>query len=180
MLLCFFKEVELSWLLVLGLYKEDYLQIFKFVSFCLHGFCNKWESWDPVNRLNHTSLVAIVTPSDRPKSVRNRCVIKVFGGVFYVVKLLFGFFCGCRGFCHRTESDLFLFLLLTNNDAGECDRVPCAAWCTGYRHWSGGGVVAGIAWICCCTLVCCCSVTGLSIGYRCWGSTIWLENRDLC
>ena len=21
------------------------------------------------------------------------------------------FFCGCRGFCHRTESDLFLFLL---------------------------------------------------------------------
>ena len=43
----------------------------------------------------------------RPKSVRNRCVIKVFGGVFYV-----GFFCGCKGFCHRTESDLCLFLLL--------------------------------------------------------------------
>ena len=28
-----------------------------------------------------------------------------------VVTLLFGFFCGCRGFCHMTESDLFLFLL---------------------------------------------------------------------
>ena len=27
-----------------------------------------------------------------------------------VVTLLFGFFCGCRGFCHKTESDLFLFL----------------------------------------------------------------------
>ena len=26
--------------------------------------------------------------------------------------LLFGLFCGCRGFCHRTESDLFLFLLV--------------------------------------------------------------------
>ena len=52
------------------------------------------------------------TPSDRPKSVRNRCVIKVFGGTFYVVTLLFGFFCGCRGFCHRTESDLFFFLIL--------------------------------------------------------------------
>ena len=52
-----------------------------------------------------------VTPTDRPKSVRNSCVIKVFGGVFYVVTLLFGLFCGCRGFCHRTESDLFLFLL---------------------------------------------------------------------
>ena len=29
---------------------------------------------------------------------------------FCVVTLLFGFFCRCSGFCHRTESDLFLFL----------------------------------------------------------------------
>ena len=34
----------------------------------------------------------------------------VFGGIFYVVTLLFRFFYGCRGVCHRTESDLFLFL----------------------------------------------------------------------
>ena len=40
----------------------------------------------------------------------------VFGGVFimlwrfYVVTLLFGLFCGCIGFCHGIESDLFLFL----------------------------------------------------------------------
>ena len=54
-----------------------------------------------------------VTPTDRPKSVRNRYVIKVFGGVFYVVTLLFVFFFGCRGFFHRTESDLFIFLLHT-------------------------------------------------------------------
>ena len=40
------------------------------------------EGWDPVNRFNHTSWVVIVTPTDRPKSVRNRCVIDVFGGVF--------------------------------------------------------------------------------------------------
>ena len=52
-----------------------------------------------------------VTPTDRPKSVRRRCVIDVFGGVFYVFKLLFRFFCECSGFWHRTESDLFLFLL---------------------------------------------------------------------
>ena len=51
-----------------------------------------------------------ITPTDRPKSVCNRCVIEVLGGVFYVVLLFFGFFCGCRGFCHRTESDLFLFI----------------------------------------------------------------------
>ena len=26
-----------------------------------------------------------------------------------MVTLLFGFLCGCRVFCHRTESDIFLF-----------------------------------------------------------------------
>ena len=31
-------------------------------------------------RLNHTSGVTAVTPADRPKSVRNRCVIEIFGG----------------------------------------------------------------------------------------------------
>ena len=35
----------------------------------------------PVNRLNHTSLVAVVTPTDRPKSVRKCCVIELFCGV---------------------------------------------------------------------------------------------------
>ena len=75
----------------------------------LHNCCGEWEGWDPVNWFNHTSWVAIVTPADRPKSVRNRCVIEVFGGVLCVVTLLFGFFCRCKGFCHRAESDLFLF-----------------------------------------------------------------------
>ena len=64
-----------------------------------------------MNRFNHTSGVTAVTPTDRPKSVRNRCVIEVFGGVFYVFMLLFGFSCKCRGFCHRTPSDIFLFSL---------------------------------------------------------------------
>ena len=43
----------------------------------------------PVNQVNHTSWVAVVTPTDRPKSVRNRCVIKLFCGVVCVVTLLF-------------------------------------------------------------------------------------------
>ena len=55
--------------------------------------------------------MVIITPNDRPKSVRNRCVIEVFGGVF-VLSHCFLDFCGCRGFCHRTESDLLLFLLI--------------------------------------------------------------------
>ena len=68
---------------------------------------------DTVNRFNHTRRTAIVTPTDRPKSVRSRCVIEVFGGVFVLSRCFFVFFCRCRGFCHRTESDLFLFLIQT-------------------------------------------------------------------
>ena len=41
------------------------------------GDGTRWEGWDPVNRLNHSSWMAIVTPTDRPKSVRNRYVIEV-------------------------------------------------------------------------------------------------------
>ena len=38
----------------------------------------------PVNQVtsNHTSWVAIVTPTDRPKSVRNLCVIELFVALF--------------------------------------------------------------------------------------------------
>ena len=32
----------------------------------------------PVNQVNHTSWVAVVTPTDRPKSVRSRCIIELF------------------------------------------------------------------------------------------------------
>ena len=53
--------------------------------------------------------MTVVNPTDRPKSVGNRCVIEAFVGVFRVVTLIFGFSRGCRGFCHRTESDLFFF-----------------------------------------------------------------------
>ena len=36
----------------------------------------------PVNQVNHTSWVAVFTPTDRPKSVRNRCLIELFCGIF--------------------------------------------------------------------------------------------------
>ena len=39
----------------------------------------------PVNYVNHTSWVAVVTPTDCPKSVRNRCRIEIFCGVVCVV-----------------------------------------------------------------------------------------------
>ena len=47
----------------------------------------------PVNQVNHTSWVAVVTPTDRPKSVCNRCVIELFCGVVCVVILPFWQFC---------------------------------------------------------------------------------------
>ena len=42
-----------------------------------------------VNQVNHTSWVAVVTPTDRPKSVRNCCLIEPFCGVVCVVTLPF-------------------------------------------------------------------------------------------
>ena len=63
--------------------------------------------------VNHTSWVAVVTLTDRPKSVRNYCLIELFCGVVCVVTLPLWHFCWYRGFCHRTGSDLLLFVLLS-------------------------------------------------------------------
>ena len=63
--------------------------------------------------VNHTSWVAVVTPTDRPKSVRNCCLIELFCGVVYVVTLSLWHFCWYRGFCHRTGSDLLLFVCIS-------------------------------------------------------------------
>ena len=63
--------------------------------------------------VNHTSWVAVVTPTDRPMSVRNCCLIELFCGVVCVVSLPFRHFCWCRVFCHRTGSDLLLFVFLS-------------------------------------------------------------------
>ena len=91
--------------------------IYKFLNVCPFDYTAVAGSGKvgPVNQVNHTSWAAVVTPTDRPKSVRNRCVIELFCGVVCVVTLPFWQFCWCRGFCHRTESDLFLFLLTLKN-----------------------------------------------------------------
>ena len=43
----------------------------------------------PVKPVNHTSWVTVVTPTDRPKSVRNRRVIKLFGDVLVLSRCPF-------------------------------------------------------------------------------------------
>ena len=63
-----------------GLYYKQYF--YRAMNTWLHDFCGEWEGWVLVNWFNHTSWVTAVTPTDRPKSVRNSCVIKVFCGVF--------------------------------------------------------------------------------------------------
>ena len=62
--------------------------------------------------VNHTSWVAIATPIDRLKSVRNRCLINFFCGVVCVVALPFWHFGWCTGFCQKTGSDLLLFVFV--------------------------------------------------------------------
>ena len=47
------------------------------------------EKVGPVNQVNNISWVAIVTPTDRFKSVRSRSVIELFCGVVSVVNLPF-------------------------------------------------------------------------------------------
>ena len=39
-----------------------------------------------------------VTPTDRPKSIRNRCVIEVFGGVFVLSRCFLDFSVGVGAF----------------------------------------------------------------------------------
>ena len=102
-------------LAVLGLYTEVYLQSFFVCPFNYTALAVSGNIWIPITGLNtpvdlHTSWVVIVTLSDRPKSVRNCCVIEVFGGIFVLQRCFCGLFCEHRGFGHRTESDLFLFL----------------------------------------------------------------------
>ena len=83
--------------------------IFICISILIHFlFCHVFTLYDYTSPVNHTSWVAVVTPTDRPKSVRNCCLIELFCGVVYVVTLSLWHFCWYRGFCHRTGSDLLL------------------------------------------------------------------------
>ena len=52
----------------------------------------------PINQVNHISWVAVVTPTDRPKSVRNRCLIELFCGVVCVVTCPFDISVGAGAF----------------------------------------------------------------------------------
>ena len=58
--------------------------IYKFLNVCPFDYTAVAGSRKvgPVNQVHHTSLVAVVTPTDRPTSVCNRCVIELFVALF--------------------------------------------------------------------------------------------------
>ena len=57
----------------------------------------------PLNQVNYSSRLSVVTPSDHAQSVQNRCVIEPFVGGF-----VFNVF-AVRDLCHWSGSDLFPF-----------------------------------------------------------------------
>ena len=58
-------------------------------SFIRIRISGEWEGWTLLNRFNHTGGVTAVNLTDRPESVRNRCVIEVFGGFFLCCTVAF-------------------------------------------------------------------------------------------
>ena len=46
------------------------------------GDCGKWEGWALKPLVNQPDLMTVVAPADRPKSVRNSCVIERICSVF--------------------------------------------------------------------------------------------------
>ena len=57
---------------------------------------------------NHTFWIAVGSLTDRPKSVRNRCVMEVFGGVL-ALSVFFKFCVGIRAFVTGLSHISFFF-----------------------------------------------------------------------
>ena len=66
--------------------------IYKFLNVCPFDYTAVAGSGKvgPVNQVNHTSWAAVVTPTHRPKSVPNRCVIELFVVLFVLSLCPFG------------------------------------------------------------------------------------------
>ena len=85
----------------------------------MHGDRGKWEGWALKPQVNHNGWMTVVAPADRPKSVRNSCVIECICSAFvsfylciicrlgvFVIRLrqnssIFSFW--YRDFCHITK-----------------------------------------------------------------------------
>ena len=84
--------------------------------------------------VNHTSWVAVVIPNDRPKSVRNRCLIELFCGVVCVVTYPSNISVGVGAFViglGQISSFLSFYAALVNKN-NMADNVLQNAKTTGY------------------------------------------------
>ena len=76
--------------------------IYKFLNVCPFDYTavaiNGKVGINPVNRFNYTSWEDVVTPTDRPKSVRNRCVIEFFVALFVLSLCAFDISAGVGAF----------------------------------------------------------------------------------
>ena len=74
--------------------------IYKFLNVCPFDYTAVARSGKvgPVNQVNQTSWVAVVTPTDRPKSVHNRCVIELFVELIVLSLCPFHIFAGVGAF----------------------------------------------------------------------------------
>ena len=73
-------------MLVLGLYMEFYLQTFFNVSpFGCTTITGSGTVWLLNLHVNDPGWMTVVTPTDRPNSVRNRCVNRDFCGAFLLL-----------------------------------------------------------------------------------------------
>ena len=71
--------------------------IYKFLNMCPFDYTAVAVSekrWALVNQFNHTCWVAVVSPTDRLRPVRNRCVSEFFGGVFVLSSCILIFLVG--------------------------------------------------------------------------------------
>ena len=65
--------------------------------------------------------MTVVTPTDRPKSVRNRCVIEVFGGVFVLSRCFWYFSVGVRAFViGLSKTSSFFYYRTLVSKSGNC------------------------------------------------------------
>ena len=99
-------------LVIIFLQKILILQIC--VSFWLHSCCREWEDWTR-KLVNHTSWVAVVTLTDPPKLVCNRCV--TFFWLFVLSLCTFDISVGIGAFVigrsQISSFSLFMFILYT-------------------------------------------------------------------
>ena len=74
---------------------------------------NQFHGYNPFisfNRFSHTSGVTVYTPTDRTKSVRNRCVIKVFGAFVMLSRCFLDLSVGVGAFVIGLSQISFFFL----------------------------------------------------------------------